>query len=55
MEKLEALRVHMKECQVDCFVCFHMDAHNSEYIAPCDERINYICGFAGTNAICVVT
>jgi hypothetical protein len=24
---------------VDCFVIFHMDAHNSEYIAACDERV----------------
>jgi hypothetical protein len=33
------LRSLMKENQVKCFVCFHTDAHNSEYIAPCDERI----------------
>lgn len=32
-----------------------MDAHNSEYIAECDERIEFISGFSGSNGICVVT
>ena len=45
----------MTQHEVDCFVCFHMDAHNSEYIAACDERIQFVSGFAGTNGTCVVT
>ena len=32
-----------------------MDAHNSEYIAPCDERLAFISGFKGTNGIAVIT
>jgi len=32
-----------------------MDAHNSEYLAACDERIEFISGFSGSNGICVVT
>lgn len=32
-----------------------MDAHNSEYIAECDERIAFISGFKGSNGVCVIT
>ena len=32
-----------------------MDQHNSEYIAPCDERIAFISGFTGSNGLTVVT
>jgi len=40
---------------IDCFICFHGDNHNSEYLAPCDERIKFISGFSGSNGICVTT
>lgn len=53
--KLDNIRHHMKEHNLDCFVCFHMDAHNSEYIAPCDERVAFISGFKGSNGLCVIT
>jgi len=53
--KLDNIRGHMKAHGLDCFVCFHMDAHNSEYIAPCDERIAFISGFKGSNGLCVIT
>jgi Xaa-Pro aminopeptidase len=53
--KLSQLRELMKSKDLSCFVCFHMDAHNSEYIADCDERIQFISGFSGSNGICVVT
>jgi len=55
MNKLEKLRELMAQHQVDVYVVFHMDAHNSEYIADCDERIEFISGFGGSNGICVVT
>jgi Xaa-Pro aminopeptidase len=32
-----------------------MDSHQSEYLAPCDERIAFISGFNGSNGICLVT
>jgi len=41
--------------KVDVYVLFHMDAHNSEYLADCDERIKFISGFAGSNGLCVIT
>lgn len=27
----------------------------SEYVAKCDERIEYLSGFSGSNGICLVT
>ena len=53
--KLDSLRAKMQEEDIQAFVCFHMDQHNSEYIAPCDERIGFISGFTGSNGVCVVT
>ena len=53
--KLDQLREQMKQHNLAAYVCFHMDAHNSEYIAECDERIEFISGFSGSNGICVVT
>ncbi len=55
MNYLEKLCELMSDHQVDVFVCFHVDAHNSEYIADCDERIKFISGFGGSNGIFVVT
>ena len=54
-DKLSKLRALMEKSNVSAYVCFHMDAHNSEYIAPCDERIAYISGFKGSAGVCVVT
>ena len=53
--KLDRMRKLMAENDLVAFVCFHEDQHDSEYIAPCDERIGFISGFTGSNAICVVT
>ena len=53
--KLTKMRALMEEQGIQAFVCFHMDQHNSEYIAPCDERIGYISGFTGSNGVCVIT
>jgi len=53
--KLTKLRALMQERGLQAFVCFHMDQHNSEYIAPCDERIAFISGFTGSNGLTVVT
>jgi Xaa-Pro aminopeptidase len=45
----------MTQHKVDCYVVPHGDSHNSEYLAPCDERIKFISGFSGSNGICVIT
>ena len=53
--RLELLREQMTARNLDCYVVFHGDYHNSEYLAECDERIEFISGFSGSNGICVVT
>jgi Xaa-Pro aminopeptidase len=53
--KLDKIRALMQEKGLTVFVCFHMDQHNSEYIAECDERIAFASGFTGSNGCCVVT
>jgi Xaa-Pro aminopeptidase len=55
MTKLEKLREIIKSEGLDGYLLFHMDAHQSEYLAPCDERIGYISGFTGSNGLCLVT
>lgn len=55
MSKLEQLRKEMAKMSLDCYLCFHGDNHNSEYLAPCDERVKFISGFSGSNGLCVVT
>ena len=53
--RLEHLRKIMAERQIDCYLVPHGDCHNSEYLAPCDERVKFISGFSGSNGFCVVT
>jgi Xaa-Pro aminopeptidase len=53
--KLSQIRALMAERKIEAYVCFHMDAHNSEYIAACDERIAYISGFKGSAGVNVIT
>ena len=31
------------------------DEHQSEYLCPCDERVAFISGFTGSNAIAVIS
>ena len=54
-ELLASLRALIEKNGLDGYLLFHMDAHGSEYIAPCDERIAFISGFKGSNGLCVVT
>ena len=54
-EKLQRLRELIQAKKLDAFVLFHVDAHQSEYLAPKDERIAFISGFTGSNALCVIT
>lgn len=45
----------MTEKSLDAYLVFHNDAHSSEYIASCDERVAFISGFTGSNGLCVIT
>lgn len=40
---------------LDAYLLRHGDAHQSEYLAPCDERIAFISGFTGSNGLVLVT
>lgn len=52
---MKNLREKLKENGLDGFLLLHGDAHMSEYVAPCDERIGFLSGFTGSNGLCLVT
>ncbi|KAG8722591.1 hypothetical protein FRC08_018463 [Ceratobasidium sp. 394] len=54
-ERLVALRALMKENQVDTYVVVSEDQHSSEYLANCDTRRAFICGFDGSAGCAVIT
>lgn len=54
-ERLTQLRQLMKDKKVDIYIVPSEDSHQSEYIAPCDARREYICGFSGSAGTAVVT
>lgn len=53
--RLAELRFLMKARNIDVYVVPTEDAHASEYIAPCDARREYICGFSGSAGTAIVT
>lgn len=54
-DRLTRLRSQMKSHQVDVFLVPSEDAHQSEYIAECDQRRHWISGFTGSAGFAVVT
>ncbi|KAL8759494.1 MAG: hypothetical protein Q9199_000715 [Rusavskia elegans] len=54
-ERLRELRRLMKENNVDIYVVPSEDSHQSEYIAPCDARREFISGFSGSAGTAVIT
>ncbi|KAF1947051.1 putative Xaa-Pro aminopeptidase P [Clathrospora elynae] len=53
--RLAELRKLMKERNVDVYMVPSEDSHQSEYIAPCDARREYISGFTGSAGYAVIT
>lgn len=53
-QRLAQLRHVMRACGVDAYVIGTEDAHASEYVAPCDQRLAFITGFTGSTATAVV-
>ena len=53
--KLQKIRLLMKESNYDAYIIPHSDAHDNEYLASADERVKFISGFSGSNALCVIT
>lgn len=54
-ERLEKLREVMRQNGIHAFIVPTQDAHQSEYIAPCDARRAFISGFTGSAGTAVVT
>ncbi|KAI9826907.1 MAG: hypothetical protein M1832_005846 [Thelocarpon impressellum] len=54
-KRLGHLRELMKAKNVDLYIVPSEDSHQSEYIAPCDGRREFISGFSGSAGCAVVT
>ncbi|KAJ5176737.1 Xaa-Pro aminopeptidase P [Penicillium canariense] len=54
-ERLSQLRQLMKEHKVDVYIVPSEDSHQSEYIAPCDGRREFISGFSGSAGTAIIS
>lgn len=52
---LSRLRASMKKLRISAYVIPSADAHQSEYVSPCDMRRAFISGFDGSAGTAVVT
>ncbi|MEP1614456.1 MAG: aminopeptidase P family protein [Roseobacter sp.] len=52
--RLAALRKALKNQALDGFLVPRADAHQGEYVAPCDERLAWLTGFTGSAGFCAV-
>jgi len=46
--RLALLRAHMAQTGLDAVLVPRADAHQGEYVAPCDERLAWLTGFTGS-------
>ncbi len=52
--RLARLRKAMAAAGIDAFIVPRADAHQGEYVAPCDERLAWLTGFTGSAGFAVV-
>lgn len=52
--RLAALRVAIAAIALDGYIIPRADAHQGEYVAPCDARLAWLTGFTGSAGFCVV-
>lgn len=52
--RLQALRAKMAAAGLDAFLVPRADAHQGEYVAPCDARLEWLTGFTGSAGFCAV-
>ena len=52
--RLKALRKRLSETGFDGFIVPRSDAHQGEYVAPCDERLAWLTGFTGSAGFAAV-
>ncbi len=52
--RLAALRVALADAGLAGFIVPRADAHQGEYVAPRDERLQWLTGFTGSAGFCIV-
>ena len=52
--RLARLRQAMAEAGLAGFLVPRADAHQGEYVAPCDDRLAWLTGFTGSAGLCAV-
>ena len=52
--RLAALRAVLASDGLAGFIVPRADAHQGEYVSPCDERLQWLTGFTGSAGFCVV-
>ncbi len=52
-ERLAALRALMVRDGLDGFLVPRADAHQGEYVAACDKRLEWLTGFTGSAGFCI--
>ena len=52
--RVAALRALMAAAKLDAYLVPRADAHQNEYVAPCDERLALISGFTGSAGLAVI-
>ncbi len=53
-EKLSALRVLMKKNGIDAYIIPRADEYQGEFVAACDERLQWLTGFTGSAGVAIV-
>ncbi|WP_135503518.1 aminopeptidase P family protein [Roseovarius aestuariivivens] len=51
--RLAALRDELARAGLDGFLVPRADAHQGEYVAPCDDRLAWLTGFTGSAGFCI--
>ena len=52
--RLASLRRLLSDWEADGFLIPRTDAYQSEYVAPCDERLGWLTGFTGSAGMAIV-
>jgi Xaa-Pro aminopeptidase len=52
--RLKKLRASLKQRRLDGFLVPRADAHQNEYVAPCEERLAWLTGFSGSAGFAIV-
>jgi len=52
--RLKLLRAELERRGLDGFLVPRADAHQNEYVAPCDERLTWLTGFTGSAGTALV-